>query len=296
MPRSVRAVDALAVVAFLFGSHPVAAQEPAAYVAKPEFVLDGSRHKLSGSYWLGVRSDGSLVSEPIGNQNVEFLAASGERLSFAQPGASAAVVAAGFIGDTVWGRDPSSSTVTLISPELKVVRTISVPSAVTLPSGDVVQFGSMMGANPLLPVAIEPDGSFLVSTFGGRVPVAWHRPPGAATSVLHISAQGLFRALIGWTNITDSTCNATMGVFCGRAPMAIASDGHAVAFVHPSVAGADSGTFTVAVIKPTGDTVYARRYPFVARPASRHDVDSVVDGIASRMRSPNPVWIARVKA
>ncbi len=254
-----------------------AGQQPVAYVARPDLAIDGVANQLVGVSWIGVWRDGAIVVAPGANRDVHFFSAEGKVRSFDPSPSDRAFVARGFVGDTVWGYDPTRSTLTFISPTLQRVRTLNLPSGVTLPSGDAVALSATMGS-PVLPLAYEPDETILVSVVSRAVPESWHRPPRGFDVVLRVTATGLVRAVVGWPESSGDECykHAVVIPFCLSPVLSVASDGHAVASARAFTAGPDSGQIIVSMIRATGDTIYSERYPYVARKVSKHDADSAV--------------------
>jgi hypothetical protein len=262
-----------------------AGQRSAAFVAKPDLVLDDAADRLSGVTWMGIRHDGSVVVAPDMNQDARFYSLAGKRLLFAPSPRDRSLIARGFVGDSVWGYDPSRSTLTLVGPNLERVRTIPFPSSLYLPSGDVV--GLLTIGNPFRPLAVEPDGSLLVSAVSRAPPESWQRPPHGSNVVLRIAASGQLRAVVGWPEAPGDECyHAGLAFpFCLPPMLSIMSHGEAFVSARAFTAGADSGFILVSMIRATGDTAYSRRYPFVALRVSQHDADSAIQRMKSMPRA-----------
>jgi hypothetical protein len=274
---------AAATAGAAFGSR-AGAQAPVEKVAHEELTVRGNALGVSSVYWLGIRADGSIAISPGGNAGGVFVSVDGRVLPSAPPVHGSPIVLLGVLGDTVWGKDPHDDFVTFVGPDQHILRTVTVPTAITLPSGDVVSSGGFFGANALWPVAVRPNGDMIVTGLKIELGTDWPAPAFGATPLVEVSPEGVFRHLVAWTTaLVDPRCDPRVGR-CERMLSAFSPSGNTIVFVRPNVTGPDSGQVVVTLIGITGDTLYNVRLPHLMHRLT----DAEFAQAATRMLGANP--------
>ncbi|HEX3927512.1 MAG TPA: hypothetical protein VHW65_05905 [Gemmatimonadales bacterium] len=251
-------------------------------------VIDGTANHLSRTNWIGVTSDGSIAVLQPTLVIVRFFDANGRALGRvgkrgSGTGGFAVMGRAGWVGDTLWVADVTQQRITYISPSRKVLRTAPMASDVTLSSGESLPFlEGAAGAGPS-PVASYRDRTSL--NFGvtgsGAVPASLHELSRSGAALLHLSSDGTLLNVAAWIPSSDA-CQIRAGrggaglPYCTAPLYAVAPDGRSIAIVDMDRASAPQTTFSVVLLSPRGDTLFAHRFPFVGVPIPAHDVDSAI--------------------
>ncbi len=273
---------------------PLAAQTPRHGIAVREISIDGAANHFSRLDWVGVRSDSVIVASFPEDLKLRFFGIDGKPiLSIGKDGEGKgqfrALSRIGWTGDTLWIRDLQLRRLTLIAPDLSVVRIMSMAFDATMPNGQVVPFPTAVGGMANIPVsAVFSDRSFAayVSSFGSLVPLTeWHRPDNVLGGWIRFAPNGVARGLIGWT-FPVRVCK-NLQPLCQRSVTVPSDMGNAFAFADAATSGPDSGNILVRVMTPMGDTVFNRRYPFDGVWSTQAFADSVIE-VDRRQRGTAP--------
>lgn len=254
--------------------------------------IDGYAADLVPVTWIGIRLDGTvaLVQQQVGS--LRFFDRAGDPLgTFGRggegPGEFRRPIRGGWVADTLWIDDTQLNRVTLISPELELVRTIPRGRSTLRPApGDEERIPEFRPGTPyavypgdtMLVVARPVPGDPLADIYDGSplirasADVMVDRivavPPLAEGSVFFVAYEG------GGAGITVP--------FYPRPVWAVSPSGDRVAILTITPGGADPSSFRVEVVDHQGEGIYDRSYPAPTVPIPQHVLDSVVTAMAER--------------
>ena len=202
------------------------------------------------------------------------------------PGEFQRIGQAGWIGDTLWVFDSASRRLVFIAPDGRVLRTTPLPQNLTLATrggapSPMVAFG---------PLGVFRDGSMIGigmirTALAGREPVFDERvatlaPSGAAT-VVHVPP-----------SLNDPRWTLDVAGFQEVVPFSVPPqvaeswDGSRFATMTTDVTTGDAGTFTVVLMRVSGDTVFARTYPFTGTRIPKPAIDSALARLLPQAEGP----------
>jgi hypothetical protein len=204
------------------------------------------------------------------------------------PGEFKRLVRAGWIGDTLWVSDTALRRVTLIGPDLALIRTVSNPVEAQPAPGDTVNVRTWSSPSPYAVLAggetvswafriveggpVEDDASLLMrmspdGTILNRV--AWIPAGGEAFVSMDVGNGGIAMGLIP---------------FRPRRSWDVAPDGSRAAFLTSPTSEAEP-SFTVTVFDTTGASIVDRTFPYepVAIPGTV--LDSAIEATTARRDS-----------
>lgn len=261
---------------------------------EPDLRIDGYAADLVPVSWMGVSPNGTIALTQIQDGNLRFFDSKGNDLgsvgrSGAGPGEFARPVRGGWLVDTLWISDVELNRITLISPELEVVRTLP-PLAAAIPRPE--DSDRLPTFNFVFPFAFYPGDVALAVAMGSAgdpLAEAFKGPP-----LIRVTSDGQLERLVletpenrGSIAVRFDGGVASVSVpFFARPEWAVSPDGSRIVTVTTTVTGPEGGTFRVRLYHAEdGTELFDRTYPFEGVAIPDHAVDSA---IAAR-----PEWMDR---
>jgi hypothetical protein len=260
----------------------VANAQPAGLALTREIRIDGVAENLVTPRWILVGRDGRIAIDQQADRSVRFFDASGRPIGrFGRrgegPGEFQFMTGAGWVGDSLWLHDGLSQRTTLVTPGLEFARVI--PDLALKPApGQETRFAATTTSDRK---AMYADGNslVLVSRFSGAIPAGFDtigfrifRAAGDGVirnQVVHLNQPGgRVRVLAGSRYIQAGT------PFYARPLFRISERGNRMALLTCVYDGPQGGTMRVVMFGTSGDTVYARNYPFTPQAIPRAVADS----------------------
>jgi hypothetical protein len=274
---------------------PIAAQRT--LTVTPQLTIDGVEHDFSRVGQFAVSEQGRVAIPQQQDGRILFFDSRGvPNGGFGRtgsgPGEFRTLIILGWVGDTLLVADPGLRRVTMISPDLELLRTEPWPQEILPPRGT----SGPAHVNSVFPQAASVDGGMLGSVVLRRGPSfpTWIPLAGdAGFAIMRIDSDGRYQKLIAIRGSLDdcsvSTETATMVIpFCFRPIDATSPNGRHVVMVVPG----PTGSYTVVAIDGVrGDTTLTRRYSYQPVPVPKRIADSV---LASRGNMSNMPGMAEV--
>jgi hypothetical protein len=261
-----------------------------------EMRINGETESLSSFRTIAVGRDGRIVVPQNDDGQVRFFDAKGRMLgTFGRRGRGPGEFSSyfdgtmGWHGDTLWIFDFNQRRITLISPDLRLVRTLStVEQAATAAaaSGDVKRV-------PMTNLHVEKiyvNGTMLAQWGFGpqdsesyastdRHYVVINQTGDVLRNVVAVAPSGgrVF-ARIGDAVHSSDVPFATKGY------TAVSPDGNQIVLVSPAAISGRRGTYRVTVVRATGDTVFNRTHSYDGIPIPRAMIDSAMNQMLQRGR------------
>jgi hypothetical protein len=264
------------------------AQQPTTLRITRDLRIDGADADLTPIDWLAVSSNGTIAVAQTQDHLIRFFDRTGASLgAFGRagggPGEFQSLRSRGWVGDTLWVGDSQQRRSTLISPQLKLVRTVPWPSPVRSLPRDTSE-GRKVGR--AVPNAMYADGTLLASAFPSvdEATVAiFGTVVQRATPVIRLSADGAFRGVVAW--IPRNQCLVTKPLpngglvsvrvpFCAAAMVDVDAHGSDMVIVEQSAASAEATAYRVTRVGVGGDTVYSRSVSYAPIAIPRRVADS----------------------
>ncbi|HKS05764.1 MAG TPA: hypothetical protein VJR92_05585 [Gemmatimonadaceae bacterium] len=262
---------------------------PPSFSLVQELRLDGVAHDFSTIRSILVGRDGRVVVPLEQDHHFRVFDAAGKQIAAvgragSGPGEFDDVASfVGWLGDTLWVHDFNPRRLTLISPLNAVVRSANTVPPVTaagssdrpritmtnVPVRALFADGTMLvrwGFGPPDPETFAPtDVRLVVVSPAGEVVREVTRLPKGAGVVSH--------------RMPDGGVHNAVVPFYARPLEAISAAGDRVATLTTDVG---SATYALTVVRTTGDTVFAKTYPFTGARISTAAKDSALATITSR--------------
>lgn len=293
----------LSAMAYIFGPTLLTSHDSLQAQSPPEFKLtrdvriDAAEHDLTPITSMGVAPNGTIAVMQNQDGTVRFFDARGASLgTFGRkgqgPGEFTNAGRFGWISDTLIVSELSTRRFTTVTSERKLARTIPWASAVAAPGGTAAGVASQRVSQARMPYS---DGSQLVlSNFSAETPVpAWLGGGKPGSLYLRVDASGAPRHVLGWMPSTLA-CSVTLpgtggGFELSRIPFCplpmddVSPDGGhlLITYVEPG----KTQEYRVALIRTSGDTVFARTIAYRPQPIPRNVRDSIA---SAAQRSPMP--------
>jgi hypothetical protein len=264
----------ISLIVVVFGIRYLNAQQRPHDSAIEQLSVDGAKLGVSSVTWLGIRSDGSIAISPSRGETGLFLSPNGARIATASAPGGGELTLQGMLGDTVWGRSRIEGTLVFIGSDNRVVRSLQVPTAATMPSGDVIEPGYLViggvRSGGFAVGAVRPDGDLLLSLMA--TPASIEGWPGRGWApLLRISPLGGVRGVVGWIAPSrNPDCSAATDE-CPPMLHVYGSSGERIAMVWAAVTRPDSTLAAVTMISTAGDTVYRTRFKLLGVPPDSTD-------------------------
>lgn len=257
--------------------------------------------------FMHVASDGRMLIWDASTSQVLIFSAAGKRIAtFGRrgqgPGEFSRTVTAGWLADTLWVYDVGQRRFTFVAPDNSMLRVQPFQPAAQHTQAPATTLGGAMVR--VTPVSLYRDGSMLASVLvraPGAQGGASERP--LPTRYVVLSGSGELSRVVGTPPENRATIRASVRpadapagaiIFVGatlpgggtppRAETAVAPHGRRLAFVETNLRRGGAGTFALRVLRPTGDTVLARTYPFDRIPMSKRVEDSIVTSLRPELR------------
>jgi len=272
------------------------AQEPPALKLVRELRIDAAANDLSPISSLAIAPNGTIVVNQQQDRHLRYFDASGKSLgTFGRqgqgPGEFMNVGRTMWVADTLAVYDGMNRRLTLISPDRKFIRTVSLQLTISLPTKPGVD--APPAHFSATPSSLAADGSMIVSPFireGSPVP-DWPGGAKAGSPLVRVDASGVVQNVVAWRPEIDCSvpfdAGGGMGTgfvaipFCANLQFDYAADGGRVvlSWVEPGA----RPEFRVVAFRANGDTLFNRIYPYQPLSIPKAEKDSVV---AARSRNP----------
>lgn len=251
-----------------------------------ELRIDGHEGELVPIGELVVTRDERIVFDQRLDAQLRFYSEEGELVgTFGRrgegPGEFDTIESMGLSGETLWVFDLSQMRMTLVSPAIELLRTVSIAPHITAAPGD----GEAPRLLRPLPRALLPDGSllanFLVSVSDGL--------PEALRGVVlgRVTSDGELIEAIGRLPRVRAGVSLPGGgaglPFPNVPRSAISRSGTRLAGAFTSLEGADVNSFRVWVWDVGGTEIWSDSYPFEPRAIPGAVADSAIDARAERL-------------
>jgi hypothetical protein len=290
-------------LAFAAALTAAAAQSPPQLRATVELRIDGNAQSLVPFYWLLVGPDGRIVVPQNQDGRLLFFASDGRSLgAFGRKGAGPGEFnfldgrSMGWRGDTLWVFDFNNGRrLTFVSRDLRLVRTQSVAAPAPYNPNAPVDPGRVALANAHIDHAYA-DGTFLLRAAFGQLDPEFRAPTDYRYVVVNPSGDVLRVLLRLPEDRTRVVVRDARGYFAGGGNVpfaaaireAISADGMRVGFLSTTTVSGPTGTYSVTVVRSSGDTAFARAYSYAPVRISAAAKDSVLALIIQRGRIPTP--------
>ena len=247
---------------------------------------------------MGVAPNGTIAVMQNQDGTIRFFDTRGASLgTFGRkgqgPGEFTAAGRFGWIGDTLIVSEFSTRRFTAVTSERKLVKTIPWATAVAAPGGTAAGVASQRVTQARMPYS---DGSQLVfSNFSDETPVpTWLGGGKPGSLYLRIDASGVPRRVLGWMPSTLACSVALPGTgggfelsripFCPLPMEDVSPDGGhlVITYVEPG----RTQEYRVALIRTSGDTVFAKTIAYRPQPIPRNVRDSIASA-AQRSSMPS---------
>jgi hypothetical protein len=222
------------------------------------------------------------------------------------PGEFRLIASLGWIGDSLWVYDRRRGRVTIIRPDGRMAREVTLPT-MRFPGGP----NTPSIVDSPVPVAMFSDGSMLLDAPANLPPrdSLTGLESDAHRQIISADARGVVRRAIAAVPQDAGTFYVSLGggmygygvPFRHRPFASYGADGTRMAFL-TTQATSRSGTLTLTVLDAKGDTTLVRRYPFTGTPIPARVLDSVIAAYGGAgphpagRRGPPPAVISTAQA
>jgi hypothetical protein len=276
-----------------------AAQQPPRKQIVEDLRLDATTEDFPNIRYLEVGPRGQLAVFIFEDQNLRLYDSTGRKVgTFGRRGAgpkeSRAIIQMGWKADTLWTYDNGLKRMTFMTASGEFLRhelipanlnAGSSPDAGSDPTGMVFRFN---------PQGVLPDGRLLA-----WADVATGRDAGGhvitKSSIVVAPLDGSNRKIVGAqesaAGVSISFRDNTDSIRSGGVPfktypsLSYATDGTRFGSVTHTY-GEKTGTYTVRVMRSTGDTMFIRTFPYTGIPIPKAVRDSALDRVGSTRYSP----------
>lgn len=268
-----------------------------AIVEELRVSLPDARAQRGSSLLLG--ADGRMISVPLWGGDMVAFDSAGKPLPYKQTigGPTDPEIRYaekfGWVGKTMWVWDPPSSQIALVDAQLKVTKSLEIPSWVRPSWADRRKYPVFGRMEPL---ALYPDGSWLVTASSPKSLVDTPEYDKTMTYMLRIAESGVIQrtvARVPWLPFAGGRPQGTAGQR-PRRPFAFwnaSADGSRILIGVPSATPGDS-SHVLTMINEKGDTIYSHAM-FFADPAAAARIGR--DGSAwlqLRGKTGDRTWLA----
>ncbi|HUF49726.1 MAG TPA: hypothetical protein VMN60_02770 [Longimicrobiales bacterium] len=273
------------------GSDASSTRELRRFALEQDLRIDGYEADLVPISWVGVSPRGTIALFQGQDNTVRFFDDTGAFLGAVGrqgegPGEFRRMVRAGWIADTLWVSDTQLRRVTLISPDLDVIRVVrNHDVARPMPADD--RFTAYVQPSPY---ALYSDGGSMVWALRPVDP-AQARGDDEPTLVLRLaedgSIQGRVASIPAYAGLSV-TVELGGGFALGQIPFVpgpawtVSPDGSRLGILTTDMAAAEP-SYRVYVVDDGGDVVIDRSFTFVPEPIPAERIDSVIEARVSRM-------------
>ncbi len=268
--------------------------------AREELRIDAEAQGLLPIWWLFVSPKGVMVASQQQDRNFRVFAPDGRPLgTFGRKGEGPGEfrriegTRAGWIGDTLWLTESGTPRLTLVGPDLKLLRTDPLPPALSGPRGEVLKEAPFN--NPFV-MGIGPDRALLTMGFwrdGATLPSWLALPTDHRRFFLRQSRDGRMLKYIGAMpdNVTSCDYGTKTGSvsvpWCPHVALTEPLDRNRFVIVNVEQATASEGSYRVVVIDATkGDSLLNRLYRYRPVPIPARAVDSARTALMSAKGPP----------
>jgi len=216
---------------------------------------------------LLVAADGRMVSVPQWGGDMVAFDSTGKQLPYKQPIGGPTdpeiryAYAYGWVGKTMWVYDPQSSQIALVDPQLKVTKSLEIPSWIRPSWADRRKYPVFGRMNAM---AVYPDGSWLVAPSNPKSLVDTPDYDKTMTYLVRIAESGTIQrtvARVAWLPYLPRggrpESGAKQGLSRNFGFWNASADGSRILLAAPSSAAGDSN-HVLTLINEKGDTLYSR--------------------------------------
>jgi hypothetical protein len=287
------------ILALAIATTAAHAQSPAQLRATADLRIDGAAHSLVPFPGLLVGPNGRIVVPQSQDGRLLFFAADGRKLgAFGRKGAGPGEFgyldprAMGFRGDTLWVFDFNNGRrLSFVSSELRYVRSQTVATPAPY-SGSAPRDPKRVAlANAHIDYAYA-DGTYLLRSAFGPPDPERGGPTDYRFVVVNPSGVILRELLRLPDDRTRITVQNERGAFAGGAsvpfapstPYSKSADGSRIGFVATQAVSGNTGSYSVTVVRATGDTAFSRSYSYTPVRIPAAAKDSVLAAMVARGR------------
>lgn len=268
--------------------------------AKEDLRIDAESHDLLPIWWLWVSPKGVMVASQQQDRNFRIFAPDGRPLGTVGrngqgPGEFRRVegTRAGWIGDTLWLTEAGQPRLTLVGPDLKLVRMEPLPTELIGPRGETLTEAPI--TKPFL-IGIAPDRSLLTMSLwrdGAVLPKWLPVPADHSRFFLRESRDGRMVQFLGAIPNDVTACEfgdskgRVVVPWCPRAAMTEPLDRNRFVVVTAGASNASNGSYRVVVIDAgKGDSLLNREYRYRPVPIPSRTIDSARTALMSAKEIP----------
>lgn len=251
------------------------------------------------------RSGNAVVTQPEDNV-IRLFKSDGTSTSFGRagsgPGEFRRLWYAGWLGDTLWVTDGALGRITLIGPTKQLIRSLPFPSRLNTKEVAGPERSGLVGT---VPQAMLAKGAMLVKGyFATAAPrPAWAQGPFPRSNpVFLVDASGKVSRIVAWSREEECLKNYSIGArgsgymttpFCTAPQLRVSPDGSLLVLVAADTA---SATFKITLLTTSGDTIYARDFPYDPVPVTPQLADSARASELARARNGPPEKLALIRS
>ena len=186
----------------------------------------------------------------------------------------------GSLGDTLWAYNRVNRRFTLVGPDLKLVRTVTLSqypeglvefSVLSLLPADRVLATAVVGQRSArgVPAVLKDSGVIVMAPDGTTERRVAPMPASKVMVRVDRAVGGFAFSPVPFAHLVRTIVDPT---------------GSRVGYVTTTVTSATGGMFKATLVRPTGETIFSREYPYAGEPVTERMRDSVYDRMASRRR------------
>ena len=261
-----------------------------------DLVIDASANDLSPVSWIAAARNGTIAIGQAQDHLVRFFDEKGKSLGVLGrdgegPGEFRRIDRGGWIADTLWVTDRSQPRFTLISPDLKLLRTVPMATGMRTSERDSNQSVQVISSLGLYANGDQLKMGIIPALDDPQLP-SWARTKantGSRIALGRVSSAGILLRPVAYTPFDQCGMDmSALAKLCQRPLAEIGPNSDRVATATAATSGTDMGTFRVVVIDQVGDTIFARRFPFKPEQIDAHLRDSLT---ALAAAGPRPTQI-----
>lgn len=257
--------------------------EPASAQLVEELRLDANAEDFSAIGRIHVGPHREIVVPLWQDMQVRVYDSTGRRIGAlgrrgAGPGEFQSLTAMGWVADTLWIFDHTNDRFTYVGPDGTLLRTAPPPRA--FQRGAVTVAGRRGQILRALPFALLTDGRMLVEGF-----VRFADGAGGARISVEVGPGEALGSLQERPSYQDERWSMTVAGLGREIPFtqgplfAFTYEGSRFAHLVTEILSGAGGTYTIAMFRGIGDTMFVRTYPFSGTPVPQHARDRALDAL-----------------
>ncbi len=260
------------------------AQNPIpALTAVRDLVIDATANDLSPVTWVALAGDGTIALGQVQDHLVRYFDAKGKALgTFGRdgegPGEFRRIERAGWLADTLWVTDGAQARFTVIGPDRKLLRTVSYARGMRASERDSNESVQAYASMALYDDGDQLKAAILPALDDPQLP-SWAKTKTNTESRVvlgRVTSGGVLLRPVAYTPFDQCGLDmSALAKLCQRPLAEVSPNGDRVAMAVAATSGDDLGTFSVIVMALSGDTIFARRFPFTPEQIDAHLRDSL---------------------